>query len=278
MKRSFVTILLMALTLGAFASEINWAKGYEGAKGEAKATGKLLMIDFYTDWCGWCKKLDADVYPDASVVKQSENFIPIKLNAEKDADGIRLAKKFNITGYPTILFIDANENLSYKIVGYSPAPQFAASLQKAASSNGAREKFQSALKANPNNFDALVGLATLDAGLGDTATATNLVGRAAKVAKASQKGALLDAYNAVGDGFQNDEKYDGAVPYFEKAIDPAFPKQAAYARISLGVCYLSLRENKKAQVVLQQLLKMGKEADEYRDQAKQMLAAAEKGN
>ncbi|HWA83016.1 MAG TPA: thioredoxin fold domain-containing protein [Fimbriimonadaceae bacterium] len=278
MKRSFVTILLMALALGAYAAEINWAKGYEGAKNESKTTGKLLMIDFYTDWCGWCKKLDADVYPDASVVKQSENFVPIKLNAEKDADGIRLAKKFNITGYPTILFIDANENLAYKIVGYSPAPQFADALGKAAASKGAREKFETALKANPNDFDALAGLATLNAGIGESAKAADYVNRAAKAASAAQKGALLDAYNAVGDGFQNDEKFGDAVPYFQKAIDPAFPKQSAYARISLAVCYLSSRENKKAIPYLQDLLKMGKEADEYRDQAKQMLEAAQKGN
>lgn len=277
MKRSFVMVLLMALAIGAYASEIGWVKGYNGAKGEAKATGKLLMIDFYTDWCGWCKKLDADVYPAPEVVKQAGSFVPVKLDAEKDADGIRLAKKFNITGYPTILFIDADENLAYKIVGYSPAPAFAASLAKAAVSKTDRLRFESALKKNSKDFDALVGLAGIQAGIGETAKAAALVDQAAKVAPANKKESLLDAYNAVGDGFQNDDQMAKAIPCFEKAIDSAFPKQAAYARVSISFCYFGSQEPKKAIPYLEALLKMGKEADEYRDQARQMLAAAQKG-
>lgn len=277
MKRSFVMVLLMALALGAYASEIGWVKAYGDAKTEAKTSGKLLMIDFYTDWCVWCKKLDSDVYPAAEVVKQSTNFVPIKLDAEKDADGIRLAKKFNITGYPTILFIDADENLAYKIVGYSPAPAFASSLTKAAVSKVDRVRFEDALKTNPKDFDALVGLAGIRAGIGETDKAAALVDKAAKVAPAGKKESLLDAYNAVGDGFQNDNQMTKAIPYFEKAIDSAFPKQAAYARVSISFCYFGNQEPKKAIPYLEALLKMGKEADEYRDQAKQMLAAAQKG-
>src|ERR1035438_3307290 len=124
MKRNLLAFMLLATVVGgAHASEISWKKGYDSAAAEAKSSGKLIMIDFFTDWCGWCKKLDADTYPAAEVVKESENFIPIKLNAEKDADGIRLAKKFKVDGYPTVLFIDAEENLAYKIVGFAPAKE-----------------------------------------------------------------------------------------------------------------------------------------------------------
>jgi len=99
MKRIFISTLLLGSLVGmalAGSSSINWKKAYAGATAEAKASGKLIMIDFYTDWCGWCKKLDADTYPAPEVVKQADSFVSIKLNAEKDADGIRLAKKFGI--------------------------------------------------------------------------------------------------------------------------------------------------------------------------------------
>lgn len=131
MKRSIVTALVLGAAIAAYAAGISWAKGYGAAKSQARSTHKLIMIDFYTGWCGWCKKLDSDTYPAAEVVKQSKKFISIKLDAEKDADGIRLAKKFSVDGFPTILFIDANEKLAYKIVGYEPPKDFAAEMVKA---------------------------------------------------------------------------------------------------------------------------------------------------
>ncbi|HTQ08795.1 MAG TPA: thioredoxin fold domain-containing protein [Fimbriimonadaceae bacterium] len=278
MKRSIIAVLLLCFAVaGANAAGIAWAKAYSAAKESSKSTGKLIMIDFYTDWCGWCKKLDADTYPDPAVVDESTKFVPIKLNAEKDADGIRLAKKFKVDGYPTILFIDSNENLVYKIVGYAPPKDFAVSMEKAATVLSDKAKYQTALAANPNDSDAMLGLAGVYASTGNVDKAAELTDRASKIAGESSKGKLLDAYNAVGDGYQNASDLDKAIPFFKRAIDPAFPTQSAYARISISVCYLQANKPSEAIPYLKALLDMGKEADQYRDQAKQMLAAAQKG-
>ena len=277
MKRFLLPLLLLATAaVGAQASEIGWKKGYDTAAAEAKSSGKLIMIDMYTDWCVWCKRLDSDTYPAAEVVKQSEKFVPIKLNAEKDADGIRLAKKFKVDGYPTVLFIDADENLAYKIVGFAPAKDFAASMAKAATIRQDRAKFDAALKADPNNFDALVGLASIDAATGDFVAAAKLVDQAAAGVTPANKGQLLTAYNAVGDGFQNGGELLKAVPYFIKAIDEAFPDQTAYARISIAECYAQAKEPKLAVPYLKALLQAGVGPKEYLDQAKTMLAALDK--
>ena len=277
MTKHLLAFLLLASGIaGAHASEIGWKKGYDSATAEAKSSGKLIMIDFYTDWCGWCKKLDADTYPAPEVVKQSESFIPIKLNAEKDADGIRLAKKFKVDGYPTVLFIDSDENLAYRIVGYAPAKEFAASMSKAATIRADKAKFAAALKANPHNFEALVGMSGIDAATGEFVAAGELVLRAAAASTPAQKGALLSAYNAVGDGFQNGGQLDKAIPFFLKAIDPGFPEQTAYARISVAECYAQAGKPKAAIPYLKDLLKAGVGPKEYLDQAKAMLAQIDK--
>src|SRR5579862_7242498 len=257
MKRSAITLVLLALAIGANAAGIAWAKAYDSAKASATSSGKLIMIDFYTDWCGWCKKLDADTYPAAAVVAQSTKFVPVKLNAEKDPEGIRLAKKFKVDGYPTILFIDSNENLAYKIVGYEPANDFAASMAKAATIRQDKAKFQKALSANPNDFDAMVGLAGVYAATGSIDKAAALTDRAANVVGDTMRSRMLDAYNVVGDGYQNDNQIPKAIPYFQKAIDPNHPKQAAYARISLATCYFASQQPKQAVPYLESLLKMG---------------------
>ncbi|MHB8636678.1 MAG: thioredoxin fold domain-containing protein [Fimbriimonadaceae bacterium] len=277
MKRYLLPLLLIVTAAtGAHASEIGWKKGYSAASSEAKASGKLMMIDFYTDWCGWCKKLDADTYPAPEVVKASESFIPIKLNAEKDADGIRLAKKFKVNGYPTVLFIDGNEKLAYKIVGYAPPKDFAASMAKAATIRQDTAKYEAALKANPNDFDGLTGLASIDASMGDVATAASYADRAAAAVSARNKGKLLSTYNDIGDAFQNASQFDKAIGYFQKAIDPAFPDQTAYARISVAVCYAQAGQPKLAVPFLKALMAMSGAPKEYLDQAKQLLAQIEK--
>jgi thiol-disulfide isomerase/thioredoxin len=279
MKRIGLPLLLPALlVMSAYAgsSSIGWKKAYAVATAEAKSSGKLIMIDFYTDWCGWCKKLDADTYPAPEVVKESESFVPIKLNAEKDADGIRLAKKFGINGYPTILFLDANENLAYKVVGYESAADFAKSMTKAATIRQDTAKFKAALKSNPNDFDALIGLAGVEASMGNPDVAAGYVDRASKSGASAKTGKLLDAYNAVGDGYQNSNQLDKAISYFTKAIAPSFDSQAAYARISIAVCYASSGKLPQAKPYLEALVKMTNAPKEYTDQAKQMLEAINK--
>lgn len=276
MKRSLVSLLLIAVTavgVHAAVKSISWKKGYSVANATAKSSGKLMMIDMYTDWCTWCKKLDSDTYPAPAVVSQSERFVPLKLNAEKDADGIRLAKKFKVDGYPTILFIDSNENLAYKIVGYSPPKEFAANMAKAATIRHDRAKFRTALAANPNDFTALVGMAGIEASIGNADKAATLVDRAARSATPSQRGKMLDAYSAVGDGYQNSGQFDKAVGYFKKSIDVAYPRQTAYARISIAACLAQSNKAKDAVPYLEALLKMSDAPKEYLDQARQMLAA-----
>ena len=279
MKRIVLPLLLSAaFVTGAHAgsSSIGWKKAYPGAIAEAKSSGKLIMIDFYTDWCGWCKKLDSDTYPAPAVVKESEKFVPIKLDAEKDADGVRLAKKFGINGYPTILFIDGNENLAYKVVGYEPPADFAKSLTKAATIREDKAKYKAAIAAKPNDFNALVGLAGIEASMGDVDVAAGRVDQAAKSVTPANRGKLLDAYNAIGDGYQNGGKLDKAIPYFTKAIAPGFDSQSAYARISIAACYMQSNKLSEAKPYLEALVKMPNASKEYVDQAKEMLAMISK--
>ncbi len=72
---------------------------YEDALRKAAKDGKPLMIDFYTDWCGWCKKMDALM---EQAPEEMSKFTYYRVNAEKDR---ALAKKFQVTGFPTIVFV-----------------------------------------------------------------------------------------------------------------------------------------------------------------------------
>lgn len=100
--------------------------------GDKSTTGKIVMLDFYTDWCGYCKKMDAEVYPEPTVKKAMEPFEFRRINAEQGAENVALAEKYHIDGFPTIVFVNAKGAEVHRIIGYQPADEFVKSLAQAA--------------------------------------------------------------------------------------------------------------------------------------------------
>jgi len=105
-------------------------KAVEKASGEKKA----ILIDVYTDWCGWCKKMDKEVFVDPAVAGVlSSKFALAKVNGEskaeftfkgKKTDGIGIARAFGVRGYPAIIFLDSNGETLTMIPGFLDAEQF----------------------------------------------------------------------------------------------------------------------------------------------------------
>ncbi|MCR9172840.1 MAG: thioredoxin family protein [bacterium] len=102
-------------------------KSLEDAMKEAKKSGKLIFIDAYTDWCGPCKRMAATSFKDPKVGDVfNKNFINIKVEMEKDADGPMIARKYRVAAYPTLLIIDGNGRLVKQAVGMKTSDQLIA--------------------------------------------------------------------------------------------------------------------------------------------------------
>lgn len=84
---------------------------YESARQKAEKEGKPIFVDFYTGWCSPCLAFTKNVLTDEEVGRfMNEAFINLKYDAEI-GEGMMLAKRFNVGSYPTILVIDADENV-----------------------------------------------------------------------------------------------------------------------------------------------------------------------
>jgi thioredoxin-related protein len=114
-------------------SQITWLS-FEKGLAASKKEKKLMVVDFYTDWCGWCKVMDKETYGHASIIKFArEKLVLVKVNAESDEKTRfrdreytyrELARAFGVTGYPATAFIDSNGEVLTLVPGYIPAEQF----------------------------------------------------------------------------------------------------------------------------------------------------------
>lgn len=131
----FVLSFLVSSTSNICGAEIKWAKSFDEAVRIAKQKKMPLMIDVYTDWCGWCKRLDKDVYTNKDVLVLSEKFVCFKLNPETDKEHGAL---FKVEGFPTIIFTDPDRKELLRIDGYLPPKEFAEQMKKALESFGGK--------------------------------------------------------------------------------------------------------------------------------------------
>ncbi len=96
---------------------------------KAEKEGKPVVLDFYTEWCGWCKKMDKDTFAQSEVGDfMNQNFVSIKLDAEQDFGG-EMALKYDVSGFPTFVVLDPKTKTTTSIVGYFPPEKWVATLQ-----------------------------------------------------------------------------------------------------------------------------------------------------
>ncbi|MBJ7428007.1 MAG: DUF255 domain-containing protein [Bacteroidia bacterium] len=124
MKNIFLALAVI-FVCGSFkinADELKWLDWNTGYP-LAQKTNKIILVDAYTDWCGWCKKMDRDTYTNQKIIGiLNKDFVIIKFNPEiKDAvydlEGQKVSGRElftqltqgKSTGFPTTYFIEPNK-------------------------------------------------------------------------------------------------------------------------------------------------------------------------
>jgi thioredoxin-related protein len=109
------------------AGGLEWVDSHDAALQRAKKEKKLVLLDFYTDWCGWCKRLDKEVFADPSFQKEAAGVLAVKVNAEKLPE---LAQKYQVTSYPRLFVLDSNGMVVERIRGYLNLADFTSKIQQ----------------------------------------------------------------------------------------------------------------------------------------------------
>jgi thioredoxin-related protein len=137
----FFLCLSFALNGAAQAQEqIQWMKFEEAVAANAN-NPKMILVDVYTDWCGWCKKMDKDTFTDPRVVAHlKKNFYAVKLNAEdtkrrfpfmgKTFSEAEMAVAMRVNSYPNFVVIEPGLQNLAQLPGYREPADFLAGLNE----------------------------------------------------------------------------------------------------------------------------------------------------
>lgn len=118
----FFMCVCQCVALAGFAQGVEFRDiSFAGALKAAKAENKTVFMDCYTSWCGPCKMMTNDIFPQEKVGKyMNENFVCVKYDMEK-GEGVELKKRYEVSAYPTFLVIDADGTMVHRFVGYRTA-------------------------------------------------------------------------------------------------------------------------------------------------------------
>lgn len=152
---SILAVLVTGISCGSekpVPSKIEFQTDLGVARELARDSDSPMIIDFYTDWCGSCKKLDTVTFVDPLVIGMSRDNIFVKINAEVDTV---LAKEFAISGFPTIVITKPDGEEIDRIWGYLPPTDFYNQVQLYFQGKETLDDYLSRLEDEPENPDYL---------------------------------------------------------------------------------------------------------------------------
>jgi thioredoxin-like negative regulator of GroEL len=256
-----ILILGLALVLGCGKKEqeavvnptkIEFVTSYDAAIKLAQEKDQKILIDFYTDWCTWCKRLDTTTYIDSSVIAMSKDIIFAKINAEVDT---LTARKYLVRGYPTIVMIDKDGAEIDRLVGYLPGPEFKETFDNYSKDINTLNYFLRKLDSGASNeIYSRLGEKYSDRGL--YSEAEPYYSKIMEADPDNKDGFTIDAIMALADMRRRDKKYDEALDLFNK-VKEKFPQseKTLDADMWIALVYKTKGDTAKAIAGFEQFIK-----------------------
>ncbi|MFB3892413.1 MAG: thioredoxin fold domain-containing protein [Phycisphaerae bacterium] len=257
MKKLMIATIVAAMAVPCQAAdwEKTFVKTFAEAQKAAKAGDKLMYLHFTTTWCGWCRKIEKDVYASDEGAKLLEPFACATLDctvqggkpAGEAKINIDLMKKYHVSGYPSLVIVDADGVVMHSWSGYVPLDAFGKELDKATATRKDYKEFVAyAEKADKKGYE-------YNAKAMDVYSRVQMWDKAgdaaAQVRKLDEKNAKGDAARAAYVVYQaatatdaGDDKVKAAVDDIRK-FDPANEK--GYLQEALWAQAMALAQDNK---------------------------------
>lgn len=148
MKKIILMLVAVAFCMSAAAQGVNFVEGktLSEVEAQAKAEGKLVFVDCYTEWCGPCKMMATREF----VKKEAGDyfnakFVNFKIDMEK-GEGPEVGKKYDVNVFPTFLILEANGDLRGRCVGFAEISTFIQKVEEVLSTEKGLPWYQKKFK------------------------------------------------------------------------------------------------------------------------------------
>lgn len=118
----FALLAATALPAAPFSNtasaETAWHREGAVAFAEARRSDKLVLVELYADWCGWCKVMERETFSSAQFAEYAKRFVLLRVDVDDRGEGMELQRRFRATSLPTLLILDAFQAKVGDIQGY----------------------------------------------------------------------------------------------------------------------------------------------------------------
>lgn len=181
MKKLGMVILCCLMILSVQAQGIKFSEGlsWKQIKEKAQTENKYIFVDCYATWCGPCKMMDKNVYPNDSAGSEiNSDFIAVKVQMDTSkndnaaiqawyADAKEINRQYAVTAYPTFLFFSPQGKLVHEAIGYYDVKNFIALAKDALNPQKQYYTLLENYRSGKKDYTGMAYLATTAATLGD---------------------------------------------------------------------------------------------------------------
>jgi len=139
--------------------KLPWFQGsFEELLAAAKKENKPVFIDFWADWCVWCKRLEKDTFTDDGVVDEMKDFLVAHVDVES-ATGKPVAQRYAVGPLPTLMFLNPDGTVRDVLLGYLKPKEFRVAVARIRRDQGTLNDLRRQVEAAPKDVDKRIALA-----------------------------------------------------------------------------------------------------------------------
>jgi tetratricopeptide (TPR) repeat protein len=236
-------------------AQVAWVAKFDDALRQAKAEGKLIVVDLSASWCPPCQQMAREVYPDKRFIDFSRSQVFMLLDGEKDNEGFKLTAKYNVNSYPTLLVLNSLGQEVDRLVGGRNTTRLIEELKEIFSNGEPLEQVLNRARTETADFKIQFLAGQRSFNRQDYARARQFLGRAAGLPGSKED--KIQALVTLAAAAQKDRKFKEALDAVDELArtDARFFESSSELRLLHAQLLVSLNRHEDAYREIKDLLR-----------------------